>query len=189
MTLSSPGADNLFSITVTDASTVTSGYLQSFYTSFTTSGSYSTGSTQINAYAVDLLLGGTVACEAEGMYIYVGPSGTPTLTSANINGLNIYMDELGAAPSVLSCLQLHKGNTTQGSSVDSFIYMRLEGLAPAGSMIEKGGTATNPEYFLISNAADGMIVAYSASDAASKALRVKLAGTVYNIPMVADSCS
>lgn len=189
MSFTDEGADNHLAITVTDSSTVTSGYIQAFYTSVTTSGAYSTGSTQINAYAVDLLLGGTVACEAEGMYIYVGPSGTPTLTSANINGLNIYMDELGAAPNILAGLQIHKANTTQGSTTDTFIYMRLEGSAPASSMFEKGGTAANPEYFLISNAVDGMVVAYSASDSASKALRLKLGGTVYNIPMVADSCS
>jgi hypothetical protein len=189
ITHTDPGADNLWSITVTDSSTVTSGYLQSFYTSLTTSGAYSTGNTQINAYAVDLLLGGTVACEAEGMYIYVGASGSPTLTSSNINGLNIYMDDLGSSPPILSGIQIHKANSNLGSTTDTFLYLRIEGSGGATSVIEKAGTATNPEYFMISNAVDGMVVAYTASDSATKALRLKLGGTVYNIPMVADSCS
>src|SRR4030067_3854030 len=64
--VASPGADNVLSIVVTDTSTVTSGYLQGVYVSVTPSSdaSYTTGGAQINAFAPDIFLDGTIGCEA-----------------------------------------------------------------------------------------------------------------------------
>jgi len=187
------GADNFISVTLTDATTITSGYIQSFYTSVTTSGAYSTGNTQINAFAVDLFLGGTVGCEAEGMYIYVAGSGSPTLTSANISGLNIYIADLGAAAPGNKCaLQLHMADDGVATGMDAFIVCRLEGATGAtAGFVQFAGTATLPEFFLVTNSGAGgkMLRAYSPSDAATAALACNINGTVYNIPMVADSCS
>jgi len=190
--LSDLDADNAFGLVITDANTVTSGYIQGYYVSMTSSGAYSTGNTQLNAIAVDLLLGGTVACEAEGLYIYVGGSGTPVLTSSNVNGINIYMADLGANGSRVSGIQIHWEDDTTGAGT-AIIYFRMEGSAPAcNSLIEKGGTATsNPTYFLTTNSAAtaaGMIRTYTVGDAATLALACYVNGTVYNIPMVADSC-
>src|SRR4030065_1931991 len=72
-TVASPGADNVLSIVITDTSTVTSGYLQGAYVSLTltSDASYTTGSAQLNGFAVDLFLDGTGGCEAEGMYVDV----------------------------------------------------------------------------------------------------------------------
>jgi len=189
--LSDLDADNAFGLVITDANTVTSGYVQGYYVSMTTTGAYSTGNTQINAIAVDMFLGGTLACEAEALYIYLAASGTPTTTSANINGINIYIDDLGGNPSRVSGIQIHWADDGTGST--AFIYARMEGASPACiSFIEKGGTAaSNPTYLLTTNSAAtaaGWIRTYTVGDAATLALACNINGTVYNIPMVVDSC-
>ena len=76
------GADNFHSITLTDATTVTSGYIQPFYASITQTGGESAGA-QINAFAADLFLGGAHAGEVSGAYIYVAESGTFTSGQAS----------------------------------------------------------------------------------------------------------
>jgi hypothetical protein len=75
-TFTDDGAHNFFSITIADGTTMTSGYIQPFYASITTSGSITTGSAQVNAFAADISLGGVIGSEVAGAYIYV--SGTPT---------------------------------------------------------------------------------------------------------------
>ncbi|MGW8179189.1 MAG: hypothetical protein ACWGQW_10585, partial [bacterium] len=187
-TFTSVGADNLIAVTVTDSNTVTSGYLQSFYTSVTTSGSYTTGNTQINAFAVDLLLGGTVGCEAEGFYAYIAKSGSPTLTSANISGMVVYIDDLGGAPSSRSGIQIHIADGNAASGQDAFITMRLEGGSGAvTSMFQKAGTANNPTYFLSTNATNNMLAAgdyLGGTPASAYGMKCYVNGTVYYIPLV-----
>jgi hypothetical protein len=186
-------ADNAFGLVITDANTVTSGYIQGYYVSMTSSGAYSTGNTQLNAIAVDMFLGGTVACEAEGIYVYIAGSGTPTLTSSNINGINIYIDDLGANGNRVSGIQLHWADDTTGAGTAA-IYFRMEGSAPAlNAFIEKGGTAAkDPTYFLAANSevasTAGWIRAYTPSTASAYSLMCYINGTVYRIPIVADSC-
>lgn len=185
---SDEGADNFISVTVTDSTTITTGYIQPFYANITYSGAMSTGNSQINAFATDISLTGTVSSEVEGFYAYI--SGTGTLTSANISGMVVNIASLGGAASTRCGLQIHIEDGNVASSQDAFILCRLEGSSGAATnLIQKSGTATNPEYFLTTNASDGMVTAYSASDSADKALRVQIAGSVYNIPMVPDSCS
>jgi len=190
-TFTSVGADNLIAVTVTDSNTVTSGYLQSFYTSFTTSGSYTTGSTQINAFAVDLLLGGTIGCEAEGMYVYVAKSGSPTVTSGNINGINVYIDDLGGSASTRSALQLHIADGNAATGADAFILCRIEGSSGAvTNLIQKAGTATNPTNFLATNATDNMLSAgdyLGGTPASAYGMKVLVGATTYYIPLVTNS--
>ncbi len=183
------GGDNAVALTLTDGSTITSGYVQGYYVSQTTSGKYTTGSSQINSIAVDLFLGGEVGCEAEGMYIYVAKSGTPEFGSANISGLVVYMANLGTdAPSSRSAIQLHMEGTTVAQGQDAFVLMRLEGAGPrVTNMFEKSGTSTNPTNFLKTNATDGMVQAITAGGTQDKVLVVNLAGSTYWIPMYAAS--
>jgi hypothetical protein len=185
------GADNVLGMVITDSSTVTSGYVQGYYCSMTTSGAYSTASTQINAMAVDLILGGTVACEAEGLYIYVAGTDTPTLTSSNINGINVYIDDLGAAPGSRCALQLHIADGNAASNLDAFIAMRLEGGSGAvTNMFQKAGTASNPTYFLATNATNGMILAgdfLGGTAAATHGLACNINGSVRYIPLVSNT--
>jgi len=187
LSFTSVGADNLFSITHSDTSTVATGYLQNFYASLTAAGTYTTGNTQISPFATDLTLSGTISCEAQGMYIYVAGSGT--LTSANISGLNVYLDDFGGSlgGGSKSGIQIHiaDGNTATGQN--AFITMRLEGASGAATcMFEKSGTATNPTYFLRTNATDGMITAgnFGTDGASTYGLAVYVAGAARYIPLI-----
>jgi hypothetical protein len=191
--ITNPGADNVLAIAITDASTVTTGYVQGCYVSLATTGAYTTGNTQVNGFAVDLTwVGGTVGCEFSGMYIYMAGSGSPTLTSANISGLNIYLADLGGTPGNKCALQLHIEDDGVATGMDAFIVCRLEGASGAtAAFVQFAGTATLPEFFIKTNSAAGakMIRAYTASDAATLALTCNVNGSLYNIPMVPDSCS
>lgn len=185
------GADNFIAVTVTDSNTVTSGYLQSFYTSITTSGSWTTGAAQINAFAVDLTLGGTIGCEAEGFYVYIAGTGTPTLTSANISGLVSYIADLGAQPSSRCGIQLHIEDGNVASGQDAFVVMRIEGASGAvTNMFQKSGTATNPTNFLATNATDNMLAAgdyLGGTPASAYGMKVLVGATTYYIPLITDS--
>lgn len=189
-TSTNTAGENIIALTLTDSATITSGYSQGFYVNHTTSGSYTGGGAQINSIAVDLTLGGTIACEAEGLYIYVAQTGTPTLTSANINGANIYIADLGSQPAARSALQLHIADGNEASGQDAFIVMRLEGASGATTnMFEKAGTATNPTNFLKTNAANNMVFAgdFGTDGASTYGLRCLVAGTTYYIPLIIDS--
>lgn len=185
----SPGADNLLAVTVTDSNTVTSGYLQTFYANVTTSGSYSGGGTQINPIAVDLSLGGTIGCEAAGLYIYVAASGTPTVTSGNITGATIYMTDMGGSPGYQSCINLYKNTTNLGSTSDAFIFCVNQGSGNTTSLIACGGT-NHPTYFLsLKSAANNMVAAVDSLTSAgcSQSLVVDLNGTTKYIPLITAS--
>ena len=194
ITSTDPGADNIFAITVADGSTVTSGYLQAFYASITldSDASYTTGSAQINAFAVDLFLDGVVGCEAEGMYVYVASASAPTLSSGNINGINVYIDDLKAAPSSRAALQLHIADGNTASGQDAFIVCRLEGSsATVNNVIQLSGTAASkPVYFMSTNqgAASGTLIeSRTLAGTQNLALRVYVNGSTYHIPMYVAS--
>jgi len=193
--VTSPGADNCLAVVVSDSSTVTSGYLQGTYVSLTltSDASYTTGSAQVNAFAADIFLDGTVGCEVEGMYVYIATGGTaPTLTSSNINGINIYIDDLKAAPGNRSALQLHiaDGNTSAGQ--DAFVVCRLEGAsATVTNLFQLAGTASRkPAYFLATNqggAASSLIQSFTAAGTQDLVLVCNINGSTYWIPMYAAS--
>jgi hypothetical protein len=187
-----PGADNCFSLAISDSSTVTSGYIQGYYVSLATTGAYSTGNTQVNGFAVGLTwVGGTVGCEFSGMYIYLAGSGSPTLTSANISGLNIYLADLGGTPGNKCALQMHIEDDGVATGMDAFIVCRLEGAGGAtNNFVQFAGTATLPALFMTTNSGAGskMIRSYTPGDTATLSLMCNINGTVYRIALVADSC-
>lgn len=189
LTFTSAGADNLLSIVHTDSNTLATGYLQNFYGSLTGAGTYTTGNSQLSVFAADLILTGTVSCEAQGMYVYVNGSGT--LTSGNVTGINVYIDDLGGTVSSKTCMTLHFADGNAAAGQNAFICMRLEGGSGAcNAMFQKAGTATNPTYFLTTNATNGMIVAgdFVTSNAASDyGLAVYVNGAVRYIPLVINT--
>lgn len=190
LTFSSPGADNLISIVVTDGSTaVTSGYLQPFYTSITldSDANWSTGSAQINAFAADISLDGVVACEVEGMYIYI-TSASATLSSANISGIAINIANLGSAPSSRSGIQLHIEDGNVASGQDAAILVRLEGSTAAlTNLIQLSGTASlKPGYFFTTNqggAASSLLQTHTATGTQGLVLVCNINGSTYWIPL------
>lgn len=194
ITATSPGADNLLAITATDGSTVTSGYLQPFYTNITLSSaaSWSTGNAQINAFATDITLSGTVACEVEGMYVYIAGSSPDSLASANISGYVAYIADLGAAPLSRAGIQIHIEDSNTASGQDAAVLVRLEGSSSTlTNLIQLAGTATKkPAYFLATNqgaAASTFIQAFTAGGTQDKVLVCNVNGSTYWIPMYAAS--
>jgi len=191
------GADNAVSLTIVDGSTAfTTGYLQGYYVSLTTSSaaSYTTGNSQINGIAVDLTLGGTIGCEASGMYIYVAGGSSPSMASAQVTGLNIYIDDLGSnTPAVKSCITLHMAdNSTASGGVyrDAFIFFKSEAGAVTKSLLGcMAASNAEPSYFLSTNfTGNKMIGAITISTGSQdKVLLVNLNGSTYWIPMYAAS--
>lgn len=191
--VTSPGADNCISLVVTDSSTVTSGYLQGFYTAITltSDASYSSGSAQINAFATDLALDGTVACEAEGMYIYVySASALTAISSANISGAVIYLADLKGAASSRSGIQIHIEDGNVASSQDAAVLLRMEGSSCALTNMFEIYCPQYITYFLKTNsgATSGkMIQAFTVGGTQDKVLVCNINGSTYWIPMYAAS--
>jgi len=186
------GADNYISLTITDATTITSGYIQPFYTSLSVTGAYSTGSTQINAFAADISLSGTPGVEVAGVYIYISETGTTTVTSLNLNGMVVYLEEMGGSVGYRAGFKAYSDDDSIATSLDAAFVSVSANSGLWGAMLGHKG-AQYPEYFLWCQNAPtltkDMCVTYTPGDTAGHALRVSLAGTIYNIPMVADSCS
>lgn len=189
-TIAKTAADNAIALTLTSAGTFTTGYHQGFYCSHTATGKFTTGSSQINSYAVDLFLGGEIGCEAEGMYIYVAKTGTLSLTSANISGLAIYIAGLGTSqPSTRCGVQIHMdGRSTPASSQDAFIICRTEATGNVTNALYFQGT-TNPTYFIRVNNEAGFVSTQVPNGSVIKTLSVDLNGTEYWIPLYAASTS
>ena len=194
MSFTDPGADNLIAITVTDGSSaVTSGYLQPFYANITldSDASWSTGSAQINAFATDITLDGTVSCEVEGMYVYITNS-SGTITSANISGLVVNIADLGSQASTRAGLQIHIEDGNVAASQDAAILVRLEGSSGAlTNLIQLSGTASlKPAYFLTTNqggAASTMVQSKTCAGTQDTVLVCNINGSTYWIPMYAAS--
>lgn len=192
-TWTNPGADNYISVTVADATTVTTGYFQPFYANLTCTGSKSTGNTQITAFATDITLGGTISCEAQGMYVYI--SGSGTLTGANVSGIVVNIADLGGQCSTRAGIQIHWSDNDVASSQDAFILCRFDDAnAAARAVIDMNSTGmTNPEFFLVTNAVASTEHMYcpQAIDSMTGvgSLRIKVGSTILRIPLVADSCS
>jgi hypothetical protein len=182
---SSTAADNHISLTVADSGTFSSGYGQGYFVSYTTTGVKS-GTAQVNAIAVDFWVGGTPGVECAGMYIYVDNSGSPTVTSLNLWGIIVNMEDLGAAPTHLGGLKIYRNITNQGSTVDSFMYFYDSGTGVTDSLMIHQGS-NQPEYFIKSLSAapsSGMFASVVVTSANStKALRVSDNSTIYFIPL------
>ena len=94
LTFTDDGAHNFFSIVITDATTVTTGYTQAYYASITQTGPHSGG--QISAFAADMTLGGVNASEVSGVYIYFSETGTYT-SGGTIAGFTAYFAPFASA--------------------------------------------------------------------------------------------
>lgn len=185
-----PGADNLLSIVVTDGSSaVTSGYLQPFYTSITldSDANWSTANAQINAFATDITLDGTIACEVEGMYVYIASS-SATLTTANISGFVAYFADLGSAPATRAGVQLHFEGGDVGTGQDAAILIRLEGASAAlTNVFQFAGTAAKkPAIFIATNAggqSGTFLQTHTLGGSQTLALVCNINGSTYMIPL------
>ena len=192
-TFTDDGAHNFFSITITDATTITSGYIQPFYASITTTGSITTGNAQVAAFAADMFIGGTLTSELAGLYIYQAASGSPTVTSANVNGVVVYMDDLGAAPAYRAGVKVYSdaASTSIGSSLDGAFTTVSANTGCFGSMLAHKGE-TFPNYFLwLQNTGTGGMMYPAADTTATIAagLKVNFGGAIYFIPMYASTCT
>jgi len=182
--ITSPGTDNCVSLTITDASTISGGYLQGYYCSLTTSGSYATGSAQINAIAVDLLLGGVIACEAEAAYFWIGASSTPTVSSANVSGLVVYVDDLGAC-AYCSDVFLH-WKSSSAHTESAYIIMKGESASAPNAAIQFSGKY--PAFFLRAQQSEtGCVISATVNGTQNKALKCNIYGSSYCIPLYVTS--
>lgn len=195
-TFTDEGADNFISVTIADTTTITSGYIQAFYASITSTGSKSTAQTgsQQNAFAADIILGGTQAAWTSGVFIYIAETGSCTITSSTITGYTVYLAAFGSSPASRHGFHVFSAETStyaDATGVDSAFHAEGAMTGTYGALISHDGSVP-PEYFLdvhdTTDVTTRMVSTYDPSDAATKALRVKLGSTVWNIPMVADSC-
>lgn len=185
------GADNYISLTVADSSTIASGYIQPFYTALSTTGVLS-GSAQVNAFATDITLSGTPGVEVSGMYIYICETGTTVMDNCNLNGIVVYFEEMGDDFQYRAGFKVYSDDDSAAQSLDCGFETVSANAGVFGAMLGHKG-ATYPYWFLhcqnvMSGSTPGMFVDYSPSDTATKALRVNIAGSIYNIPVVVDSC-
>jgi len=191
--LQDPGADNLVAITANDGSTVTSGYLQPFYTAITLDSDAAwSSSAQINAFAADITLDGTVNVETSGVYIYITSASAPTISSGQVNGYEVYIDDLKAAPSTRAGIQIHVADGNTASNQDAAMLVRLEGSSSTlTNLIQLAGTANKkPAYFLATNqggAASSLIQSFTAAGTQDLVLVCNINGSTYWIPMYAAS--
>jgi len=181
--------DNALAITYTTSGTLASGYGNVFYTALNVGGT-SAGNISVqqhNAFGADITVDGTHTCGIGGMYIYIA-EGTATLTAANIYGAYMDLTEMGAVD-YLTCLQLHKSNTTVATTVDSFIMFQMGG-GTTGDMFTFVG-ASRPTYFLrLTNGGNNGFVDDTASDTndvAPHRLACRIADTTFYLYLYADS--
>lgn len=192
------GAVNMFSITVTDATTPSSGYIQSFYSSITQTGGESAGA-QVNAFAADIFLGGAHAGEVSGAYIYVAESGT--FTSAGIlNGYAVYFGSFASATPPAYRAGFHayseEADGYGGSGLDAGLLVESAGTSGTwGAAIGVMGS-TPPEWFLwcpsnVPWSATTRMIRILGTDNSTVAaqLRVKVYSTEYFIPLYATTCT
>jgi hypothetical protein len=197
-TFTDDGAHNFFSITLTDSTTVTSGYIQPFYASITQTGGESAGA-QINAFAADIFLGGAHAGEVSGAYIYVAESGT--FTSAGIlSGYTVYFGSMASATPPAYRAGFHayseEADGYGGSGADAGLLVECSGASGTwGAAIGVMGS-TPPEFFLhcpsnVPWSATTRMIRVLGTDNSTVAaqLRVKVYSTEYFIPLYATTCS
>lgn len=192
LTFNDAGADNFISVSIVEGTTVTSGYCQPFYANITmdSDAAWSTGNSQLNAFATDITMDGTVSCEVEGMYIYI-TSSSGTLTSANVSGVVVNMAEM-PAPSTRAGIQLHFEGGNVGTSQDAAILIRLEGSSSAlTNVFQFAGTAAKkPGYFIATNAggqASTFLQAKTVGGTQDVVLVCNINGSTYWIPLYAAS--
>jgi hypothetical protein len=191
------GAVNMFSITVSDATTITSGYIQAFYANVTSTGSKTGGNaTQVNAFAADVFFGGTVTSQVSGMYVYMAESGTATMTDAQLDGYVVFLGSVGSAAVYRSGFHAYseEPTATNASGLDAGLIVECAGATGTwGAVIGVMGV-TKPLYFLQINNAPGEERMFSTGArgnvaAAAAWLACNVNGTVYQIALHATCTS
>ena len=189
--LAAATGSNLFRASLSSSATLSSGYLQGFYAAVATTGVLSS-SCQVNAFAADITLSGTPGVEVSGMYLYFAETGTTVMDNCNLNGVVVYFDEMGDTMSYRAGFKVYSDDDSIATNLDVGFETVSANSGLFGAMLGHKG-ALYPEYFLWCQNAPtltaNMAVTYTPGDTAGHALRVNFAGTIYNIPMVADSCS
>lgn len=194
LTYADDGAHNFFSITLTDSTTVTSGYIQPFYTSITQTGATSGG--QVNAFAADIMLGGVQASEISGVYIYFGETGTFT-SGSTMQGFAVYFDAFASATPPAFRYGFHaysaELNAYKASDADVAFYAGCEGDGTWGAIIGCGGNNV-PAYLLHCYTSAGEERMFSTGirgnvAAAAAWLAVKIDSTTYQICLHATCTS
>lgn len=191
--LSDLDADNAFALTITDANTITSGYMQGIYVSQTVTGTYTTGSMQINAIAIDQYIGGTTSVEVAGLYIYQAASGTPTsVASGNFNGIVIYLDDLDGAPAYRAGVKVYSdaASSAISASLDAAFVAVSANQGNFGGLLGYKGT-TFPDYFFWSqnDFADGKMcrATFAPTAVPESGLKVLFGSTAYILPLYAST--
>ena len=182
------GAVNAYHMTIADGATVTSGYIQGYYASLTTSSdtAWSTGGTQGNVFATDIsLAAGTVACEVEGSYVYISGSSNCTKSGANVSGQVVYIDDLGSAPSTRAGIQIHIADGNVGSSQDGAIVVRYDGSSCLGTNLVDVFCPQYVTNFLKTNVTGGFVNTASRQAATvTRSLVCLINGTTFYIPLL-----
>ncbi len=190
-TFTDEGADNFMSVTVADSTAISSGYLQAFYANVSTTGVWTGG--QINGFALDLTLSGTPGVEVAGIYLYIAETGTTVTTNLQLNGIVINLENMGGACANRSGIKVFSNDANVAADIDAAYSVYCSGSTGTFTALLSCGGTMPPEYFFEYTTAYGvstrMLSDYSASSSATKALRILIDGTVYNIPAVPDSCS
>lgn len=192
------GADNFISVTLTQSTEIASGYMQAFYTNLSCAG----GSlSQINAFAADITLGGTVSGENSGVYIYFAETGTAVF-GGTLNGFAAYFSAFASAtpPATRAGLHVYSveadanlADIEDGASVDAAVLADCSGATGTyGSILATRGVV-QPEYLLTIGTTSDNDRLYSSDNIDSMtgvgSLKVFCDGIVYRIPLIADSCS
>ena len=195
-TFANLGADNYISVTTTNTSANTSGYVQSFYTSVSHTGGMTGG--QINCFAADLSLGGTIAgVEISGAYVYIAESSTAVTFSSNIlAGYTAYFAAFGSACDYRAGFHCYSAEATtyNASALDAGLLVECAGSTGTwGSVIGVMGVSL-PKYFMHITTAPGterMIGTGALGNPAACTVwaKVLIQSTTYWIPLHASCTS
>jgi len=168
-TPSGTSAINAWECTVTDACTTSSGYAYGIHVTANNTGAKSGGcsNTQFNPIGVDFTLtaGGSAGFYA--LYAYIMKSGSPTLSSAAVAGVNVELTELGAID-YYAGLWVNKYNTTKATGPDAFCLFSNQGSGVTRTCFYVQGD--KPDYLIqtANYATDNMMVVgsgtYSTAD-------------------------
>ena len=184
-TNTSATADNVIDVKYTTSGSLASGYDQGVYVALNLSGTTSGGTaTQRHSFATDISISGTHASWIGGGYVYI--SGSGTLTSGVVYGLNLDIQELGQCDYIANLFLQRSSTSTAATTVDAYILCAGQGTASsAATIMYVQGKA--PTYFLqmAADTANGFLdLSAPASMTADRCLKVRLGTTNYNIPMV-----
>ena len=191
------GADNFISVTIADGTTVSSGYCQAFYASFTMTGSHTD---QTNVFAADINYGGTVGGEQSGVYLYFAESGTAAFNTSNtqIKGVTVYFSAFGTQAANRAGFHVYsvEAKAYNASETDSALWLECSGATGTMKSLLAVTGSTPPEFFFHSatnvpwGADQGCIrILGTDNTTVTGQMRVKLYETEYFIALYTTTCT